>query len=349
MKIQTISSAIALLAMCTWGMAQKQPNSPKQVVYGVGTLNSARANSSTLEKKEYRLKKNSGKIQIDANSLMVEGYDGNEVIISTWAEPTEQDERAAGLQGFNSSGLKDNTGVGIQLSESEGTTQLCVVNPQKLDSVHIRLPNRIALSVKVNPSGWMSGTILLKDLSSEIEVSNNMGNINLQNVNGPMTVKTVHGNIEAILNKPVKGPVSLASTLGFIDVAVPISTPANLELRTTLGEIFAAEELNISLKPVTRKESNITMIASYVDKDEINKQVKESMKLSEWNDSTENVVRKAVETAHQVVETTLSSMPEAFSISGSTNRIQGTINGGGENINLRTTHGKIYLRTTAGK
>ncbi|WP_066757132.1 DUF4097 family beta strand repeat-containing protein [Sphingobacterium populi] len=285
---------------------------------------------------------------VNANAVSVEGYDGNEVVIATWAEHTEYDERAAGLQGINSSGLKDNTGVGLQLTESDGITILSVVNRQKLDSIHLQLPHKIALAIKA-PSSWTEGKIVLQDLLADIEVSNTFGDVKLHQVTGPMTVKTVHGNIEAVLDKPVKGPVSLVSTLGFIDVAVPISTPANLELRTTLGEIFAAEELNIDLKPVAnRKEPTIVLAntKAYVNTDSLSNEIAANMQSQGWLDSIGTVVEEAMESANVALESAFSELPQSFTISGSSNRIQGTINGGGENINLRTTNGKIYLRTT---
>ncbi|WP_133228280.1 DUF4097 family beta strand repeat-containing protein [Sphingobacterium corticibacter] len=353
MKTQIISSVIALLAMCITGTAQTTPAQPPQakVVYGTGTFNTAKSNSNDLEKKEYRFKKNSGKLLVNSNAISAEGYDGNEVVVTTWAERTEQDERAAGLQGINSSGLKDNTGVGLQLTEAnDGTTVLSVVNYQKLDSVHLRLPKRIALSIK-SPSSWTEGTIALKDLLSEIEVSNTFGDVKLQQVTGPMTIKTVHGNIEAVLDKPVKGPVSLVSTLGFIDVAIPKSTPANLELRTTLGEIFAAEELNIDLKPTTKQKDPTIVLAktkTYVNTDSLRNKISIDLQSEGLSDSIGNVIEQAMESANVALESAFSELPQSFTISGaSSNRIQGTINGGGENINLRTTHGKIYLRTTS--
>lgn len=350
MKTQIISSVIALLAMCTWGTAQTQPKRPPQAVFGEDAFNSARSNNTNREKKEYRFKKNSGKLLVNASSVSVEGYDGNEVIVSTWVERSEQDERAAGLQGINSSGLKDNTGVGLQLTESDGIAILSVVNRQKLDSIHLRLPNKISLAVK-SLSSWTEGTITLKDLLSEIEVSNTFGDVKLQQVTGPMTIKTVHGNIEAVLDKPVKGPVSLVSTLGFIDVAIPKSTPANLELRTTMGEIFAAEELNIDLKPTTKQKDATIVLAktkTYVNTDSLRNKMSIDLQSEGLSDSIGTVIEQAMESANVAMESAFSELPQSFTISGSSsNRIQGTINGGGENINLRTTHGKIYLRTTS--
>lgn len=349
MKTQIISSVIALLAMCTWATAQTQPKRPPAAVFGEDALNPAKSNNTNRERKEYRFKKNSGKLLVNANAISVEGYDGNEVVVTTWAERSEQDERAAGLQGINSSGLKDNTGVGLQLTESDGIAILSVVNRQKLDSVHLRLPNRIALAIKA-PSSWVEGGITLKDLLSDIEVSSTFGDIKLQRVTGPMTIKTVHGNIEAVLDKPVKGPVSLISTLGFIDVAIPKSTPANLELRTTLGEIFAAEELNIDLKPATKQKDHTIVLSktkTYVNTDSLRNKISIDLQSEGLLDSIGTVVEQAMESANVALESAFSELPQSFTISGSSNRIQGTINGGGENINLRTTHGKIYLRTTS--
>lgn len=317
--------------------------------------------SSKKDLKEYRFKKASGKLEIDVNALTVEGYDGNEVIIKTHIESEKEDTRAAGLQSVNSAGLQDNTGIGFNLSESDGKSILRVVNAQKLERLHIQLPKNVGLIVNGTQSRWISdNNMFLTDLSGEIEISNIIGDIKLDNVNGPMTIKTVHGNIEAIMKKPVRGPVSLVTVQGFVDLAIPKSIAANVDLRTTYGDILAADELKMTIQAPKPSKSTFTAVATYVDTDEIQKSVADALASSSGvrGDSLRVEVRtkalaKAAEikektngATNQLINTTINKEINAFSFDIGGNRIQSTINGGGENISLRTTHGKIYLRTT---
>ncbi|MFD2600390.1 hypothetical protein ACFSQ3_15655 [Sphingobacterium corticis] len=318
-------------------------------------------NSSKKNLKEFRFKKNSGKLEVNVNTITVEGYDGNEVIIKTHIEQEKEDARAAGLQSVNSSGLQDNTGIGFNLTESDGKSILRVINAQKLERLHIQLPKNVGLIVNGTQSSWMSdNNMFLTNLSGEIEISNIIGDIKLDNVNGPMAVKTVHGNIEAIMKNRVKGPVSLVTVQGFVDLAIPTSIAANVDLRTTYGDILAADELKMNIQTPKKATSAFTAVATYVDTDEIEKSVEDALSSSSTSrgDSLRVEVRaKAIAKAKEIKEktnkvtnelinSTINKEISVFAVDGVGNRIQSTINGGGENISLRTTHGKIYLRTT---
>src|SRR5690606_4024248 len=87
-----------------------------------------------------------------------------------------------------------------------------------------------------------------ENLNGNIEISLNHGDLELENITGPLTAKTVRGNITALFSQPIQGPITLNSSWGFVDVTVPSQVKANLLLRTTTGEFFADKELNISVK-----------------------------------------------------------------------------------------------------
>src|SRR5690606_31519893 len=69
--------------------------------------------------------------------------------------------------------------------------------------------------------------------------------VHLENVTGPLTIKTVHGAIEATLGSNMKSPLSLASAHGLIDITVPATTKANVNLSTSYGEIFVDPAIKI--------------------------------------------------------------------------------------------------------
>ena len=83
---------------------------------------------------------------------------------------------------------------------------------------------------------------------------------NLTNVTGPMTIKTVHGDIEASLSATIKNPVSIVSVHGHVDVAIPVATKANLKLGTVYGEIFVDPDFKIEIERKDKWLSTATML-----------------------------------------------------------------------------------------
>lgn len=344
--MKAIINTLLLCTIGTAGMAQSTPESPERLIAAVQVQGANEAKTRNSQPKEYRFKKTSGKVLLLGSKVTVDGYDGQEVVVTRWSEPVEYDARAAGLQGINSTGLKDNTGLGIHLSEADGNAVLSVLNVDKVDSLHIKLPRQLGFSIKAG-SKWVDGGVQLRGLSSEVEVASTFGDVKLERVSGPMTIKTVQGNIEAVLSTSIKGPISFLSTLGFVDVAVSTKTAANLELRTTLGEIFAADELNIKLAEPIKKTATYTNEFSYVNSEEIARKVEKGLEAAGLSDSLLNrISQNTIDATTTVVTNVTSEFPALFISSGNPNRVQGTINGGGENIIIRTTQGKIYLRTS---
>src|SRR5215217_1016783 len=92
-----------------------------------------------LQAQEYKLTKSSGKLVINLPSVRVEGYSGNEILFSSSATDREEDERAKGLRPINGSGLEDNTGLGINVTE-KGTTYEVSPVTAKSETITIKVP-----------------------------------------------------------------------------------------------------------------------------------------------------------------------------------------------------------------
>ena len=120
-------------------------------------------------------------------------------------------------------------------------------------------------------------------MENEIEVSATYNSIELENVTGPLAIKSVYGHIEATLGGTIKGPISIVSVYSYADVALPVTTKANLKLSTSYGEILVAPEFNIEVE----KQGN-------------------------WVQYSD--------------------------------RVNGKLNGGGLQLDIRSDYGKIYLR-----
>lgn len=84
-------------------------------------------------------------------------------------------------------------------------------------------------------------------MPNEIEVDAQYNSIELENVTGPLTVKTIYGHVDARLDASMKGPVSIVSVYGYVDLAIPVTTKANLKMSTSYGEILADPDFKIDV------------------------------------------------------------------------------------------------------
>jgi hypothetical protein len=238
--------------------------------------------SCGLQAQEYKLAKNSGRLEIHLGRVKVEGHNGSEIIFSAINSKEHKDERAQGLRSINSLGLDDNTGLGINVTDKGNVVEVHPLKKTNSPDIKVLVPKGVIVSYR--HESQFGGSVEFKNLTNEIEVSAQYNSIELDNVTGPLTIETTYGHVEAIFDTNIKDPISIASIYGYVDVTLPQATKANLELSTSYGEIFVAREFDIKL-----------------------------------------------DTSGEGMRT--------FS-----DKVSGTINGGGINIDLSCNYGKVYLR-----
>ncbi len=231
---------------------------------------------------EFKVAKNSGRLELYIGRATVEGHSGNEIIFTSKDHRSkDEDDRAAGLRAINSMGLDDNTGLGINVTDKGNVIE--VRQLKKMDSPDVKILVPKGVIVSFSHESQYGGEVRFKNLENEIEISASYNSIELENVTGPLTAKTVYGHIEADFSQNVKGPLSIVSIYGYVDVTLPLSTKANLKMSTSYGEILVAPEFKIDIE----KQGDMVQ---YSDK------------------------------------------------------VNGKVNGGGMNIDLRSDYSKIYLR-----
>ena len=317
--------------------------------------------------KEYKLAKSSGKLVINnITNLSVEGYDGKEIIITSKGKQEAADPRAEGLTVLGNSGF-DNTGIGLTLSQKDQIAELIAVDRSNALKVAIKLPYGVDLSIKTAGFGDSSQEpITLNNLKSEIDASTQYENIKLSNITGPVSVKTLHGNIESTLSPSFKGPISLVSVYGFVDLKVPENAKADLSINTLYETLYAAKDLKFEITETTQKEFTPLNGLTYTTKADgqnvqlitVNGsgQVATAPKAKATTEASTNTTvgqgtttsdksepgkRKTIMTGDFTYAYSTNSL---FSNSSRGTAISGKLNGGGEKIVLKSTHGKIYLR-----
>jgi hypothetical protein len=200
---------------------------------------------NTAVAQEFKVAKSTGRLELNIGRVTVEGHNGNEIIFSSRDHKEGKDERAEGLRAINSLGLEDNTGLGINVTQKGDVVEVSQLKKMNAPDVKILVPKGVIVSF--SHESQYGGTATFKNMENEIEVSANYNSIELENVTGPVTAKTVYGHIEADFNQNVKGPISIVSIYGYVDVTLPVATKANLKMSTSYGEILVAPEFKIEI------------------------------------------------------------------------------------------------------
>jgi hypothetical protein len=193
---------------------------------------------------EFKVAKSTGRLEIYIGRVTVEGTTGNEIVFtSNDRKDRDEDDRSKGLRAVSGSGLEDNTGLGINVTDKGNVIEVHQLKKMNSPNVKIQVPKGV--TVYYQHESQYGGEAKFKNLENEIEVSANYNSVELENVTGPVTAKSVYGHVEADFNANVKGPISIVSVYGYVDVTLPATIKADLKMTTSYGEIFAAPEFKI--------------------------------------------------------------------------------------------------------
>ncbi|MFU1857134.1 DUF4097 family beta strand repeat-containing protein [Sphingobacterium sp. NGMCC 1.201703] len=262
------------------GVVPPKAPKPPRAMRGAG------GNSENRVWKEIKIPNLGEKLLLKFDNVSIEGYNGKEVVISAKVEEKEENDRAKGLRVVNGSGLSDNSGMGMNIQTTSGVTEVSVVGMPLEDVVNVRVPYNLPVSVK-GRGGFFNGSgIEVKDIRAEVEISSTMGDVKVTNVTGPLSVKVAQGDVIAKFVQPVKGPISLIAAMGAVDVAFPVKFGANVDMKTSMGNIYAADEFQFE-NPVEEPKNSYIM----------------------------------------------------------SNTVKGKMNGGGQDVILKTSMGDIYIRS----
>src|SRR5687768_15793971 len=104
------------------------------------------ASASWLKAQEFKLAKNTGRLEINLGKVTVEGHNGNEIIFTSDDGPRDKDRRAEGLRSVNSLGLEDNTGLGINVTEKGNIIQVRQLKQTNSPDIKIQVPKGVIIS-----------------------------------------------------------------------------------------------------------------------------------------------------------------------------------------------------------
>lgn len=218
----------------------------KKVIVIIGIMIAA---ICAVSAQEFKVAKSTGRLELYLGKVTVEGHSGNEIIFSSKYHDKDEDDRAKGLRAVNSLGLEDNTGLGINVADKGSVIEVRQLKKMNAPEIKILVPK--GLIVYFNHDSQYGGDATFKNMENEIEISAQYNSIELENVTGPLTVKSVYGSVDASFTNSVKGPLSIVSIYGHVDVSLPQATKANLKMTTSYGEIFMSSDFNLE---ITKKD-----------------------------------------------------------------------------------------------
>ena len=226
------------------------------LAFTIINFNPAIAQSS---KKEHKTAMSSGTVSIvDIDEIVIEGHSGSDVIVSSMVEESEENDRSRGLKVLNSMGLDDNTGFGISVyREGDVLFVRKVSNSCSCGEVTIQVPKSVKVSVE--HGNYNAEALIVKNVSSELEITTNYHEVRLENVTGPMAVKTVYGSIDAIFSQlSQEGSVSLYSVYELVDVTIPKSSKMNVSLSAPNGNVYSNVDVAVTSDKKESHGSSIT-------------------------------------------------------------------------------------------
>jgi hypothetical protein len=202
--------------------------------------------TSWTNAQEFKVAKNTGRLEVNLGKVTIEGHSGNEIIFTSKDGKDSRDERAVGLQSVNAMGITDNTGgLGINVQDKGNVVEVNQLKKTSNPDIKILVPKGMIVSVR--HESQYGSHIKLRNIENEIEVSTQYNSVELENVTGPLVVKTIYGHVEADFGTNIKSPVSIVSIYGYVDVTLPLATKANVKLNTSYGEIFVAPEFKLQI------------------------------------------------------------------------------------------------------
>jgi hypothetical protein len=188
----------------------------------------------------------------EIDKLSIVGTAKGELRIEGSRPRDQEDDRAAGLRRISASGLRDNTGYGLSVTDGEGGSILIQQVGGDGKALTVYVPN--SATVKVQQSTHRGSGLSVKDFGGPLDVSMLYHKVRLDNVTGPLAVNAVYADVIASFDSAPTEEVRLHSTYSDVDVTLPASTAADLRLSTAYGAMYT--DFDIVVKSNTIKEGN---------------------------------------------------------------------------------------------
>jgi hypothetical protein len=169
--------------------------------------------------------------------LPVEGYSGNEIIITTTSGGFDTPDRAKGLKPIYGGGT-DNTGIALAMEKNGNKVSFrCLLPITKGADYRVKVPDNFAL--KIHRDCARGGETTVQNIKNEIDFDG-CHHISLKNVTGPLVVSTISGGVDVVFSEISKDKsISIAAVSGEVDVTIPAKAGVDVDMSTVSGNMYS--------------------------------------------------------------------------------------------------------------
>jgi len=171
-------------------------------------------------------------------SINVEAHKGKDVIIETASAKNHKPSKTK-------DGLRRIGDTSLEFSVEEYNNKLIVRSKKQSKRVDftIKVPENFSLDLRATNNG----NINVKGVMGEMEISNLNGAITLTNIGGSVIADALNKDIIITFTKGYeKSPMAFTSLNGDIDITFPNNLAANIKAKTDYGEIYTDYEMKMT-------------------------------------------------------------------------------------------------------
>ena len=169
--------------------------------------------------------------------LPVEGYSGNEIIITATSGRFDPPDRAKGLKPIYGEGT-DNTGIALTMEKNGNKVSFrCLLPITRHGDYRIKVPDNFAL--KIHRGCERGGETTVQNIKNEIDFDG-CHEVKLKNVTGPLVISTISGGVDVVFSEISKDKsISIASVSGEVDVTIPAKAGVDVNMSTVSGNMYS--------------------------------------------------------------------------------------------------------------
>ncbi len=187
------------------------------------------------------------RVSLMSGRVEVEGYDGDEVLISVSEGPAQD-----GAPDVDDDGMRilPNGGQNLVVRQDGGQIIVRAGSMDEAALVSVRAPRDVRLSLH----SAMDSSISVVDMSGEMEIQNSNGPVE---VRGLRSAAVIHAHTDdltvSVDASELPGPLVLNSWAGDVELTVPATLQANLRWRTNMGDVRTNLDVT-DIETVTERE-----------------------------------------------------------------------------------------------
>lgn len=195
-----------------------------------------------------------------SGSLPIEGYNGNDIVITATEGNFTPPEKAKGLKPIFPAG-SDNTGIGLDVQKADNLITITCLIPFTQESAYtMKVPENMA--IELSSGCERNNDVTVKNMKNELDITT-CHDIKLDNVTGPLVLSTISGNIDITFSTVNSAKASsVHSVSGDVDITLPVKTSTYLEMNVISGAIYSDFDFSESqknLKKVGGNEANYSL------------------------------------------------------------------------------------------